>query len=123
MSYSSPSAVVREQLSGVDFYLFLRDLLEHFDERLDGLRTKLAELAGRIFVADGCLASFTGSDEDFNAYWAAAGDLGLGAGDGADAGRDALVVPTPCDRHEALSSPATSALRRARVTRVAWAST
>ena len=105
MSYSSSSAVVREQLSGVDFYLFLRDLLGHFDERLDGLRAKLAELAGRIFVADGCLASFTGSDEDFNAYWAAAGDLGLGAGDGADAGRDALVVPTPCDRHEAFVIP------------------
>lgn len=105
MSYSSPSAMVREQLSGVDFYLFLRDLLDHFDERVDGLRTKLAELAERIFVADGCMASFTGSDEDFNAYWAAAGDLGLGAGDGADAGRDALVVPTPCDRHEAFVIP------------------
>lgn len=103
MSYSSPSAVVREQLSGVDFYLFLRDLLDHFDERVDGLRTKLAELAGHIFVADGCLASFTGSDEDFDAYWAAAGDLGLGAGDGA--GRDALVVPAPCDRHEAFVIP------------------
>lgn len=103
MSYSSPSAVVREQLSGVDFYLFLRDLLDHFDERLDGLRAKLAELAGRIFVADGCLASFTGSDEDFDAYWAAAGDLGLGAGDGA--GRDALAVPAPCDRHEAFVIP------------------
>ena len=105
MSYSSPSAVVREQLSGVDFYLFLRDLLEHFDERVDGLRTKLAELAERIFVADGCMASFTGSDEDFDAYWDAAGDLGLGAGDGADAGRDALVVPAPCDRHEAFVIP------------------
>ncbi len=105
MSYSSPSAVVREQLSGVDFYLFLRDLLEHFDERLDGLRAKLAELAERIFVANGCMASFTGSDEDFNAYWAAAGDLGLGAGDGADAGRDALVVPSPRDRHEAFVIP------------------
>ena len=105
MSYSSPSAVVREQLSGVDFYLFLRDLLDHFDERLDGLRAKLAELAGRIFVADGCLASFTGSDEDFNAYWNAAGDLGLGAGDGSVAGHDALVVPTPCDRHEAFVIP------------------
>ena len=105
MSYSSPSAVVREQLSGVDFYLFLRDLLEHFDERLDGLRAKLAELAARIFVADGCMASFTGSDEDFDAYWAAAGDLGLGAGDGNDAGRDALVVPAPCDRHEAFVIP------------------
>ena len=105
MSYSSPSAVVREQLSGVDFYLFLRDLLEHFDERLDGLRAKLTELAGRIFVADGCMASFTGSDEDFDAYWAAAGDLGLGAGDGTGAGRDALVVPAPCDRHEAFVIP------------------
>ena len=109
MSYSSPSAVVREQLSGVDFYLFLRDLLEHFDERVDGLRTKLAELAERIFVADGCMASFTGSDEDFDAYWDAAGDLGLGAGDGAaagaGAGRDALVVPAPCDRHEAFVIP------------------
>lgn len=105
MSYSSPSAVVREQLSGVDFYLFLRDLLEHFDERLDDLRAKLAELAGRIFVADGCMSSFTGSDEDFDAYWDAAGDLGLGTGDGADAGRDALVVPTPCDRHEAFVIP------------------
>lgn len=103
MSYSSPSAVVREQLSGVDFYLFLRDLLNHFDERLDGLRAKLTELAGRIFVADGCMASFTGSDEDFDAYWDAAGDLGLGAGDGA--GRDALAVPAPCDRHEAFVIP------------------
>ena len=103
MSYSSPSAVVREQLSGVDFYLFLRDLLEHFDERVDDLRTKLAELAERIFVADGCMASFTGSDEDFDAYWDAAGNLGLGAGDGA--GRDALVVPAPCDRHEAFVIP------------------
>lgn len=103
MSYSSPSAVVREQLSGVDFYLFLRDLLEHFDERLDGLRAKLAELADRIFVADGCLASFTGSDEDFDAYWDAAGNLGLGVGDGAAS--DTLVVPEPRDRHEAFVIP------------------
>lgn len=103
MSYSSPSAVVREQLSGVDFYLFLRDLLDHFDERVDGLRTKLAELADRIFVADGCMASFTGSDEDFDVYWDAAGNLGLGAGDGAGSGT--LVVPEPRDRHEAFVIP------------------
>ncbi|RGU43304.1 insulinase family protein [Collinsella sp. AF16-8] len=105
MSYSSPSAVVREQLSGVDFYLFLRDLLDHFDERLDDLRAKLAELAGRIFVADGCMASFTGSDEDFDAYWDAAGSLGLGAGAAGVAGNDVLVVPTPRDRHEAFVIP------------------
>lgn len=103
MSYSSPSAVVREQLSGVDFYLFLRDLLDHFDERLDDLRAKLSALADHIFVADGCMASFTGSDEDFDAYWDAAGDLGLGAGDGAGSGT--LVVPAPRDRHEAFVIP------------------
>lgn len=103
MSYGSPSAVVREQLSGVDFYLFLRDLLEHFDERLDGLRAKLAELADRIFVADGCMASFTGSDEDFDAYWDAAGGLGLGTCDGAASGT--LVVPESRDRHEAFVIP------------------
>ena len=101
-----PSAVVREQLSGVDFLPVSCALLSTFDERLDGLRArKLAELADRIFVADGCMASFTGSDEDFDAYWDAAGDLGLGAGDGADAGRNALVVPTPRDRHEAFVIP------------------
>lgn len=105
MSYSSPSAVVREQLSGVDFYLFLRDLLEHFDERLDGLRAKLAELADHIFVADGCMASFTGSDEDFDAYWDAAGNLGLDAGAAGVTGSDALVVPEPRDRHEAFVIP------------------
>lgn len=105
MSYTSPSAVVREQLSGVDFYLFLRDLLDHFDERLDDLRAKLAELADLIFVADGCMASFTGSDEDFDAYWNAAGDLGLGAGAAGVAGNDVLVVPTPRDRHEAFVIP------------------
>ncbi len=105
MSYSSPSAVVREQLSGVDFYLFLRDLLEHFDERVNGLRTKLSELAERIFVADGCMASFTGSDEDFDTYWAAAGDLGLGAGAGDGAASGTLVVPEPRDRHEAFVIP------------------
>ena len=35
MSYVSPAAVVAQQLSGVDFYRFLRDLLDNFDERKD----------------------------------------------------------------------------------------
>ena len=118
MSYTSPAAVVREQLSGVDFYLFLRDLLEHFDERIEDLRAKLTELAGRVFSASSCTASFTGSDEDYVTYWKAAGDLGLSAGcggtdtvagGGAAAGVDAavagLVIPEPRDRHEAFVIP------------------
>ena len=112
MSYTSPAGVVREQLSGVDFYVFLRDLLENFDERIDGLRAKLDELAECIFGESACLASFTGSDEDFTAYWKAAGDLGVvGVGTGAamearaDSSTPALTVPAPRDRHEAFVIP------------------
>lgn len=86
-------------------------------------RAKLAELADHIFVADGCMASFTGSDEDFDAYWDAAGDLGLDAGDGADAGRNAVVVRSRATVTRLSSSPATSALLRARATRAVWALT
>lgn len=106
LSYTSPAALVREKLSGVDFYVFLRDLLDHFDERAEGLCEKLAQMAERIFVADGCVASFTGSEADYAAYWKAAGDLGLtsGASAGSDAGAG-LVVPEPRDLHEAFVIP------------------
>ena len=118
MSYSSPSAVVREQLSGVDFYLFLRDLLDHFDERLDGLRAlppswQAASLwpmaAWRALPAATRTLTRTGPPR---ATWGWA----LATAPMPAATRS--WCRTPCDRHEALSSPATSALRRARVTRV-----
>ena len=121
MSYTSPASVVREQLSGVDFYVFLRGLLDDFDARFDGLRAKLGELAGRIFGEAACLASFTGNDADYDAYWKIAGDLGVcGArGDGAGAAVvadatagtaaghpvTALAIPAPRDRHEAFVIP------------------
>ena len=114
MSYTSAAGVVREQLSGVDFYMFLRELLDDFDARIDGLRAKLDELAHRIFGGAACLASFTGSDEDYTAYWKAVGDLGVvgvGTGMGGDADSEtapsapALVVPAPRDRHEAFVIP------------------
>ena len=35
------------------------------------------ELSERIFVSDGAMASFTGSEEDYRRYWDAAGNLGL----------------------------------------------
>ena len=101
-SYTSPAALMREQLSGVDFYRFVRDLLDNFDERAEGLCGKLAELAGRIFTKTGTIASFTGSDEDYARYWNSAGDLGLA--ERAD-GNAELVVPEPRDLHEAFVIP------------------
>ena len=102
LSYVSPAAVISEQLGGVDFYRFLRDLLDHFDERTDELCDKLRELQRRIFASTGTVASFTGSDEDYARYWAAAGTLGLAP---RTAPAKELYVPMPEDKHEAFVIP------------------
>lgn len=98
MSYGSPAAVLTQQLSGVDFYLFLRDLLDNFDDRKGGLCETLRELQARIFTSTGAVASFTGSDEDYRRYWNAAGDLGLSP---RTAATKELYVPWPEDKREA----------------------
>ena len=113
-SYFLASSETSEQLGGVDFYRFLRGLLDGYDEKADALVAKLAELASRIFVAVGCEVSLTGPAEDAEAFWKAAGNLRLGSvatGDGvADAGcasgAAALVVPQPHVCNEAFIVPA-----------------
>lgn len=102
LSYVSPAAVVSDQLGGVDFYRFLRDLLDHFDERVESLCDTLRDLQARIFTATGTIASFTGSDEDYQRYWAAAGSLGLAPRTTA---AKELYVPMPEDKHEAFIIP------------------
>lgn len=102
MSYGSPAAVLTQQLSGVDFYLFLRDLLDNFDDHKEGLCETLRELQARIFTSTGTVASFTGSDEDYRRYWNAAGDLGLSP---RTAATKELYVPWPEDKREAFIIP------------------
>jgi len=102
MSYGSPAAVLTQQLSGVDFYLFLRDLLDNFDDRKEGLCETLRDLQARIFTSTGAVASFTGSDEDYRRYWNAAGDLGLSP---RTAATKELYVPWPEDKREAFIIP------------------
>ncbi|WP_336604162.1 insulinase family protein [Adlercreutzia mucosicola] len=98
-SYYLPAGVVREALSGVDFYRFLKDVLEHYDERAEALAAKLAALAKRLFVDGNCTVSFAGTDEELAAFWEAGASLG---GDTAPA---ALVVPAPVNRREAFVVP------------------
>lgn len=102
LSYVSPAAVVAEQLGGVDFYRFLTELVEHFDERTEDLCEKLHKLSGRIFTSTGTVASFTGSAEDYRRYWAAAGTLGL---EPRTAPAKELYVPAPEPKHEAFVIP------------------
>ena len=96
------SAEVSEQLGGVDFYRFLRRLLDGLEGREAELAERLAGLARRVFSAGNCEVSLTGPDEDASAFWEAAGDLQLAP---APAGAPTLEVPTPRVRREAFVVP------------------
>lgn len=94
-SYYLPAGVVREALSGVGFYRFLKELLAHFDERAGELTAKLADLAARLFTDGGCTLSFGGSEGALDAYREASAPFG------GMAGARVLTVPAPEDKHEA----------------------
>lgn len=97
-SYYLPAAVARQKLSGMDFYVFLRDLTDNFEQRAEGLEMKLRDIARRLFTDAACVLSFTGSDEDLSLYLAAANPLALSE---ASATKAALRVPEPVNRREA----------------------
>ena len=76
-TYFSAAAKASGLMGGIDFYLFLRELLSNWDERKDALSAKLAELCERVFTADEVTVSFIGTAADRERFWAAAGNLGL----------------------------------------------
>ncbi|MFR0869641.1 MAG: peptidase M16, partial [Adlercreutzia sp.] len=94
-SYYLPAGVVREALSGVGFYRFLKELLASFDERACELSAKLAELSRRLFTDGGCTLSFGGDEAALAAFREASSPFG-GA-----AAVPVLTVPAPEDGHEA----------------------
>lgn len=94
-SYYLPAGVVREALSGVGFYRFLKELLASFDERACELSAKLAELSRRLFADGGCTLSFGGDEAALAAFREASSPFG-GA-----AAAPVLTVPAPEDGHEA----------------------
>jgi len=103
-SYYTPSAIVREQVYGIDFYRFLKGLLGGFDQAAGGLVARLYAVAERLFVKDGAVVSFTGSQGELARFWEEAGGLGLASAE-AEEGGVALAVPEPCRRNEAFIVP------------------
>lgn len=69
-SYYRPASTLADALEGIGFYLFLKDLLEHYDERKEQLATKLGQLAELLLTDGRTLVSFTGDDESFDTFWA-----------------------------------------------------
>ncbi|MBQ3105927.1 MAG: insulinase family protein, partial [Eggerthellaceae bacterium] len=106
-SYYLPAGVMREQLGGVDFYRFLKDLLAHFDERGPALSEKLKELSSRLFRDENLLVSFTGADVDFERFWDTlpTGDFDANVDENSGAFGNRLTTPAPQPRNEAFIVP------------------
>lgn len=66
-SYLSPAGCYNEAGS-LEFYWFVKELSEHFDERYEELKQTLAELVPVVFHQQGLVISLTAAAEDYNAF-------------------------------------------------------
>lgn len=94
-SYYLPAGVVREALSGVGFYRFLKELLASFDERPASFPRSWPSCPARLFTDGGCTLSFGGDEAALAAFREASSPFG------GMAGAPVLTVPAPEDGHEA----------------------
>ncbi|MEE8715692.1 MAG: insulinase family protein [Coriobacteriales bacterium] len=111
LAHVSRTHLLASRFGGVDYYRYVRGLLDDFDGRADALAAQLADLARRIFTPRGIVSSFTGARGDLDAYWEIASrEAILGASpDGCVAplaSGPRLVVPQPEARDEAYVIPA-----------------
>lgn len=107
-SYYSKAAVLRDRLTNIDFYVFLKDLLCDLDGKADGIAAKLDDLAKRIFLEGEYVLSFAGSDEAFLDYVSSIGFGRRGdieARQNGDAPKSRLNVCEPKRRNEAFIVP------------------
>ena len=104
-SYSSRSALATQQLIGVDHYLFLKGLLDSWDERAEDIAATFAGLCKRIFCANTLTVSLTGPVELRERFWETGGtDWFVPVDDEAVAPR--FSIPGPVIKNEAFCTPA-----------------
>lgn len=76
-THYSAAAKATAQMGGVEYYLFLKDLLAHWDEHKDALVDTLTNITQHIFTADEVSISFAGSSDSRKRFWELGGTLGL----------------------------------------------
>ncbi|WP_290459190.1 insulinase family protein [Romboutsia ilealis] len=65
-SYFSPAASYMEKISGYDYYKFLKDIENNFDNKIENLKSKLYELQNTIFNKNNLMVFITGEDKELN---------------------------------------------------------
>jgi hypothetical protein len=91
-SYYAEDAYLNDLKSGVAFYQFLEELDAHFDERVEELIARLKAVSGKLFTKPNLLISFTGVQEDFDAFEKAVTPL-------LEKLSDAVIAPVSWDIH------------------------
>lgn len=63
-SYFSEASAYQSHISGMDYYEFLKDLVENFDDRWDELLKSFNSLYQKLFNRENLIISVTGEEED-----------------------------------------------------------
>lgn len=63
ISYISPIGVIKEMTEGVDYYEYLADLDDHFDERYEQLAADLKDVLGQLLRRDSLLVNYTSKNK------------------------------------------------------------
>lgn len=67
-SYFLEDSYINEFLDGFDFYFFVKDLDENFDEKIDGVVENLLKVKDLIFRKDTCLVTVISEKEDYPVF-------------------------------------------------------
>ncbi|MBQ9030402.1 MAG: insulinase family protein [Parasporobacterium sp.] len=62
-SYYSEVSAVREQINGLDFYRFVEELEQNFDQRFETLADEILQITQQIFAPGNFVISYTGDRE------------------------------------------------------------
>lgn len=67
-SYFSNRGMFNELDNGLEYYRFITDLSENFDNKSEEIKEKLAETASKLFTRGNLIAAVTCSDKDFPSF-------------------------------------------------------
>lgn len=67
-AYLFPESAFNDKISGISYYKFISDLLDHFDERIGEVQEKLIETVQDIFCMERSIMSYTSEKEGRDAF-------------------------------------------------------
>lgn len=111
-SYVFADYVLREQISGIDFYVFLKNLIEKISSDEIDFAEKMTSLANEIFGSPEPMLSFAGDEDSLNDLVSVMGEFPTtGFSAAAENSHPVLgkthvmQAPLPTDKHEAFVVP------------------